>query len=228
MMTMLRVVLALTLAVLTAPAFSDGYPQPVEGGSIQFDVYRQGDTEFGTHQVTFERQNDALIARTSIRLRAGVGPITVFRYEHDATESWRDGQLLTLNSQTLKDGNTYQVDAEYENGALQVNGMQPDESPVQLQLPPEILSSSHWHGYPTGMESMLNTEHGTVMETVLENLGQTEIEGDGGMITVQHYRLASEISVDLYYDLNGRWAGCTFEARGQRVHYVRRADPVAG
>ncbi len=226
---MVRLLTVLLGLALCAPAaIARDYPVPADGEQIIFDVFRQGDTPFGSHEVTFEREGDAILARTAIRLRAGVGPITVFRYEHDATERWRDGQLLSLRSRTTKDGNTYEVDAELRDGALKVNGETPEETPVELELPAEILSSSHWHGYPADMERMLNTEHGTVMDTVLENLGQTEIEGDGGMITVTHYRLSSTLVVDLYYDANGRWAGCTFEARGQQVRYVRRADPVSG
>lgn len=220
--------LLLGLALCAPAALAQEYPMPADGEQIMFDVYRQGDTPFGTHEVMFERDGDDLVARTTIRLRAGVGPFTVFRYEHDATERWRDGELLGLSSETMKDGNTYEVDAQRRDGALKVNGQTPDEAPIQLELPAEILSSSHWHGYPADMERMLNTEHGTVMDTVIEDLGQTEIEGDGGMITVNHYRLSSSLVVDLYYDLNGRWAGCTFEARGQSVRYVRRADPVTG
>lgn len=226
---MVRLLTVLLGLALCAPAaLARDYPVPADGEQIIFDVFRQGDTPFGSHEVTFEHEGDDILARTTIRLRAGVGPITVFRYEHDATERWRDGQLLNLSSQTMKDGNTYEVDAERRDGALKVNGETPDETPVELELPAEILSSSHWHGYPADMERMLNTEHGTVMDTVIENLGQTEIEGDGGMITVTHYRLSSTLVVDLYYDANGRWAGCTFEARGQQVRYVRRADPVSG
>jgi hypothetical protein len=214
--------------VLPAIATADEYPEPAPGEQIVFDVYRKGDIEFGTHQVTFEREGEAVVARATIRLRAGFGPITAFRYEHDAVERWNAGRLVSLESETLKDGNTYQVTARLDGEQISVSGEDPDENPVSLTLPQDILSSSHWHGYPSEMTQMLNTEHGTVMETEVQDLGMTQIEGDGGMIDVRHIRLSSSLVVDLYYDENGRWAGCEFEARGQTIRYVRRADPVAG
>jgi len=226
---LLRAFLLFAVLTLAAPAAaSDQYPQPDDGEQIVFDVYRKGDVDFGVHEVAFEHDGEDIIARTTIRLRAGLGPITVFRYEHDATERWNDGRLLGLSSSTLKDGKTYDVDAAYEDGMITVSGDDPDQGSVELTLPPEILSSSHWHGYPTGMEQMLNTEHGTVMETTVTDLGMTQIEGDGGVIEVRHIRLSSSLVVDLYYDENGRWAGCEFDARGQAVRYVRRANPVTG
>lgn len=216
------------LGVAAPAAASDEYPKPADGERIVFDVYRQSDVEFGVHEVAFEHDGDDVIARSTIRLRAGFGPITAFRYEHDATERWNEGRLLGLTSQTLKDGDTYNVSAQYEDGMISVEGEDPEDGPVSLTLPGDILSSSHWHGYPADMEQMLNTEHGTIMETTVEDFGMTEIEGDGGMIAVRHIRLSSSLVVDLYYDENGRWAGCEFEARGQSVRYVRRANPVTG
>lgn len=224
---MLRIACVLLSACLLAPAVSaDPGPMPRDGERIEFDVYRQGDTRFGVHEVEFSREGEDVIAAVNIRLRAGLGPVTVFRYEHNSTERWRDGNLLGLAGRTMKDGEVFEVDVRRDEDSLDVEGLDPELNPVELELSPETLSSSHWHGYPVEMEQMLNTEHGTVMDTQVEYLGQVEIEGDGGMITVDHYRLSSDLVVDLYYDENGRWAGCEFEARGQSVRYVRRQNPV--
>lgn len=215
------------LAAFPAIAQSSG-PGPQAGEAVLFDVYRKGDVDFGTHEVRFSEQGGDLVATTRIRLRAGVGPITVFRYEHDNTERWRNDQLIAMDARTLKDGDTFEVSARATSEGLEVDGMTPEGDPVSQTLQAGSLPSSHWLGYPADMTEMLNTEHGTVMETTVEYLGETEIEGDGGMIPVRHYRLSSTLTVDLYYDENGRWAGCSFDARGQAVRYVRRADPVTG
>ncbi|XBQ15719.1 MAG: DUF6134 family protein [Oceanicaulis sp.] len=226
---MSRMLCALGALVLTGTAYAqDPAPRPQAGEEIVFDVYRQGDTDFGSHSVRFRDDGGDLIAETSIRLRAGLGPITVFRYEHDNTERWRDGDLVGLSARTLKDGETYEVDASLDGGQLVVDGRYEEGEPFTAEYPASILPSSHWHGYPADTASILNTEFGTEMDVTVEYLGETEIEGDGGMITVDHYRLSSSLVVDLYYDKNGRWAGCTFDARGQSVRYVRRADPLAG
>ena len=220
---------SLGFAALTPAAFAqDPSPSPQAGEEIVFDVYRKGDVEFGSHTVSFSEDGGDLIATTSIRLRAGLGPVTVFRYEHDNTERWRDDQLVAMDARTLKDGDTFEVSVRSTGDGLQVDGVDPEGETVSQTVSAGILPSSHWHGYPASMSEMLNTEHGTVMDTTVEFLGETEIEGDGGMIPVKHYRLSSSLTVDLYYDENGRWAGCSFDARGQTVRYVRRADPLAG
>ena len=228
---MLRTVLAASAVVgfaWTPVQAQEPDPSPQAGEEIVFDVYRKGDVDFGTHTVSFSDDGGDLIATTTIRLRAGLGPVTVFRYEHDNTERWRNDQLVAMDARTLKDGDTFEVSVRSTGEGLQVDGKDPDGEAVSQTVAAGILPSSHWHGYPASMTEMLNTEHGTIMDTTVEFLGETEIEGDGGMIPVKHYRLSSSLTVDLYYDENGRWAGCEFDARGQSVRYVRRADPVTG
>lgn len=223
---MLRCLIAIAGLVLAAPTASATDLMPADGERIVFDVYRNGGTPFGTHAVEFTRDGQDILASISIELRAGLGPVTVFRYRHESSERWRDGQLVGFSGRTQKDGETYQVQAMFDGEGLEVDGVAPDGAPVDAEYAASLLPSSHWRGYPPGMDAMFNTEHGTLMQTDVQFLGEEQIEADGGVITASRYRLSSSLTVDLWYDENGRWAGCEFEARGQRVRYVRRADPV--
>jgi len=201
---------------------------PLPGEEIFFDVYRNGDTPFGSHVVSFTEDGGDLIASVDIDLRAGLGPITVFRYEHDSQERWRDDRLVGFSGRTFKDGEVFNVQAVFDGQALDVDGTDPEGAAFESAYAAQMQPSSHWRGYPAGLEAIMNTEHGTLMETEVVYLGEEQIEADGGVITASRYRLSSSLTVDLWYDENGRWAGCAFEARGQTVRYVRRANPVAG
>jgi len=128
----------------------------------------------------------------------------------------------------LKDGDTFEVAARANGDGLEVTGRDPAGEAVEAAMDADILPSSHWHRYPPGEDQVLNTEHGTLMETNVEFLGEEEIEADGGTIQARRYRLVASLTLDLWYDENGRWARSEFEARGQSVTYVRRANPVTG
>jgi hypothetical protein len=54
-------------------------------------------------------------------------------------------------------------------------------------------------------------------------MGRESIYADGAWIEADRYRMQGALSVDLWYDLNGVWAKCAFDARGQQIEYVRRA-----
>jgi len=109
---------------------------------------------------------------------------------------------------------------------IHMEGEGPERGRFTQTYPPDILPSSHWHGYPTGTYELINTEFGTPLETVVEYVGEAEIAGDGATIEVEHYRLSSSLELDLWYDERGRWAGCAFRARGQDIRYERRFDPA--
>lgn len=226
MMQVLQITLmAATLTLMTSAAFSDDPDyQPVAGEVIEFDVYR-GDSRFGSHEIVFDWSNDVLVTEATIRLRAGLGPITLFRYEHDAREEWRDGKLVYLESRTLKDGDRLEVQINRDENLYEVDRSVPDLS-ASLELAASLLPSSHWHGYPVSMKSMVNTETGERMDVEMTFIGREEIEADGGTIIADRYRLEGSLVLDLWYDENGRWAGCEFEARGQRIRYVRRSNPL--
>ncbi|MBI1265090.1 MAG: hypothetical protein GC187_10195 [Alphaproteobacteria bacterium] len=227
---MIRLTAALA-ALLAAPvpsALAAADLAASAGETIRFDVFRGDGTPFGTHEVRFTQDGGALIAQVTVRLRAGLGPVTVFRYEHDSTERWEDGRLVAFDGRTLKDGDIFEVAARANGAGLEVTGRDPQGAPVEAAMAADILPSSHWHRYPQGEDRVLNTEHGTLMDTRVEFLGEDMIEADGRTIPARRYRLTASLTLDLWYDENGRWARSEFEARGQRVTYVRRANPVTG
>jgi len=219
---------ALLASMIAAPALADDpAPQPEPGEEIVFDVFR-GDSRFGEHRVSFSEDQGDLIADVEIRLRAGLGPVTVFRYEHDSSERWRDGRLVGLRAATLKDGERLRVDARLEGDRLVVDGTTPEGEPQRNEFELGVLPSSHWHGYPAenGLR-LINTETGAPMEVTIDLLGEERVEGDGGQIETRRFRLEESLIVDLWYDEEDDWASTAFEARGQEIRYVRRADPDA-
>lgn len=221
------IILASALALVSVSAAHAAIPADPRGGeTIRFDVYR-GNSEFGTHEVRFSREGEDLVAEVSVRLRAGFGPVTVFRYEHNSVERWRDGQLVALEGETLKDGSRFPVEAVRNGSAILSEGMLPGGDAHSKELPRDIIPSSHWRGYEEELRQILNTEHGDAMDVRITSLGMEEIEADGGTIRARRIRLEGTLTVDLWYDENGFWAGCEFEARGQRIRYVRRANPAA-
>ena len=96
--------------------------QPKAGDVINFNVLRDGKA-FGKHAVRFEKGADGtLIATTDVSLKAGLGPVTVFRYDLDATETWVGGKLLSVNGKVNDDGKKRSVVAKRDGDALKVKG----------------------------------------------------------------------------------------------------------
>ncbi|HBF91334.1 MAG TPA: hypothetical protein DDX09_09195 [Hyphomonas atlantica] len=211
-------VLFASTAMIASPAAaknSGGAWTPEPGDVIEFDVLRKG-KPFGSHSVTFgEDSNGRLTARTDVLLKAGLGPITVFKYELDATEVWQNGQLVSLNGEVNDDGKEGQVTATRAGNELNVDGTQ-----FEGRVATSIIPSSHWNFAATQATELLSTEDGEILDVSVSEQGKEVIVAAGEEVEATRYLLDSDIDVTLWYDEAGRWLKLAFEARGQDIEYV--------
>ena len=192
-----------------------------DAGTIAFDVYR-GNSPFGTHILRFEENGDELRVTTDVDLRVRIGPITAFRYEHDSVEVYRDGELVSLQTSTLKDGERLSVDISRNGDVYSGQGSDEDGNTRPVSLSSSLPPSSHWGGYAVGLDTVLNTETGAEMPVTITELGQSMIEVGGQTIEARHVRMEGSLTLDLWYDANGEWVRSEFSVRGQDITYVRR------
>ncbi|WP_430401432.1 DUF6134 family protein [Hyphomonas sp.] len=218
----------LSLALLAIPALADTAPTPnaasappppvwtpKDGDEIRFDVLRNG-KPFGSHSVAFDLAADGtLTATTGVRLKAGLGPITVFKYELDATETWKQGQLVGLTGAVDDSGKDGSVEASRDGETLQVKGTE-----YSGAVPLGILPSSHWNIAQTEATQLLSTEDGELIKVNVEDKGADTVMVGGQAVDARRYMMDSDIDVDLWYDDQGRWVKLAFEARGQQIEYA--------
>ncbi|MFN3211688.1 MAG: DUF6134 family protein [Henriciella sp.] len=186
-----------------------------DGAVIDFTVLRKG-KPFGSHVLSFERDEAGqLTVSTDVDLQVKFGPITAFRYRLDSVEEWIDGQLVSLSGKSNSDGRKGAVNAKSNGDELVV-----DSTKFDGVLPLTTIPSSHWNRLQVYQAQMLSTETGEVLDIEVENLGEAVVQVDGQDVEATHYRLVSDLTVDLWYDNQSRWVKLAFEVRGQDIEYV--------
>lgn len=201
----------LTAAAQTSP----GRWEPKAGDVISFSVLREG-KPFGSHAVSFSTSADgALVARTAVSLKAGLGPVTLFRYQLDATETWLNGQLEKVSGSVNDDGKKRSVTATRRGKTLNVSG-----SDFKGEAPAGIVPASHWNYAQTKSGRLLSTEDGEIIEVNVVRKGREMIRAGNKTIEANRYLMDSALDVDLWYDDAGRWVKLAFNARGQKIEYV--------
>jgi uncharacterized protein DUF6134 len=189
-----------------------------DGDVIDFTVLRKG-KPFGRHVLTFDRADSGdLTVTTDVDLQVKFGPITAFKYRLDSVENWVEGQLSSLSGKSNNDGRKGRVDAERVADQLLVQG-----SAFEGLLPAEIIPSSHWNRQQVYQTQMLSTETGEVLPIDVEIIGEDTVTVNGEDIAATHYRLKSDLTVDLWYDQKSRWVKLAFAVRGQEIEYVLNA-----
>lgn len=217
MKTMILCAAAACLASTASANINGAAWSPEDGDVIAFDVLRKG-KPFGEHVISFDVSDDGtVIAKTNVSLRAGFGPITVFKYELSSEETWRDNALVALTGRLVENGDEETVEATLKDGSLVVDG-----TAYSGDAPSDIIPSSHWNIREISGERMLSTENGEIIEFTVETLGTETLDIGGAEIETTKYLLDSDIDVELWYDDQGRWLKLAFEARGQTIEYRLR------
>ena len=192
---------------------------PPPGKALGFAVVRKG-SKIGEHLLTFDQTADGnLTVHVAVQLRVGIGPIALFRYQHNATETWKNGQLVSLETKTNDDGNPFKVTGRRTQDA----GFVVEGTKAPLYTAPEnALPATHWNHKMLEVP-MINTQDGRLMHPTITPMGKDAIPvATGAKITANHYSLTGDAVLDTWYDDTANWAGLSFKAGdGSDVVYER-------
>ncbi len=206
-MRFLIMVLALLVAAPSALAANSA-------GRLEFNVTRNGEP-FGTHTVTVSATGGELTVQNTVRLRASVGPVTVFRFDHACTERWRQGALLALRCATREGRDTSDVVATRTADGLRVTG-----PTGATTFPADALPTTWWTQSVLSRARLIDAETGQAMPIRVSTIGPDTLTIGGQRVATTRYRVQGTIAMDIWYDGSGRWVRTAFSARGQNIEYT--------
>lgn len=183
------------------------------GDVLDYKVLRKG-KPFGHHTLTFSEEDGDKVVKVDAHLEVKLAFIKAFEYDHQVTEHWRDGQLQSLKSTTLKDGENLELTVTREGDKLMIDG-----SAYQGEAPGDLIPSTYWNKALVNQDKMLNTETGEIMDiTVSDESGQS-VEASGETVDTEKYLLSSELDLHMFYE-GDKWVKLEFTARDQPIEYV--------
>lgn len=212
--------LMLALAILFSAPLAHAQPwQPASGATLEFDVLRDGGA-FGTHIVKFTRDGEKLTVKSDISLKVALGPLTLFEYIHDVTETYVGGRLSWVGSRTKNEGKWKTLSAQAKEGGLDVKG-----EAFKGLLRGSVIPSTHWNADEMKQAAMFSTETGEMLPMKVTDRGIETVKVGKGTIEARRFDVKSELDASFWYDAQGRWVKCAFEAEGSKIEYVLRALP---
>jgi len=191
----------------------------IRPGRAAFEILHNG-RPAGMHVVEVRPDGEGMRASSQVDLRIQAGPITLFRYVQTCQESWARSGLERLACETQKGGRRTRIEGRKIADAIEVEGVrglarfEGDAAPASWWLQPLFASAD-----------MINTETGAAQPIRVTRRGRETFEIDGRTVMAERVRVEGTLSADLWYDLEGRWIGCAFTARGQKFEY-RLTTPV--
>nr|WP_271466115.1 DUF6134 family protein [Paracidovorax valerianellae] len=125
--------------------------------------------------------------------------IVVYRYRHDALETWRNGCLETITAETQDDGKLNKVDLRFP-------------TPVSPTLPAAgtacTLSFAYWNPAIRTQTQLLNAQNGKVEAVQVTRQDEGTVEVRGKATPAARWRIAGlSHPIDLWYAADGAWIG---------------------
>lgn len=212
-----RALLAGGMALAAAPtAARAALPIPA-GNRLGFDVLRAG-SKLGSHVLTFQSAGDGLTVTIAVEIIFKIGPITLYRYHHNAVERWQGDQVVSVEAHTDDNGSKYVVTAHREGAGWAVQGPKSG----RYAAPPNAMPATHWNRRELD-GPWINTQDGSLMRPKVAALGIESIPtAGGGSMRARHFKLTGDVEMDMYYDDRLGWAGLSFVKGGATVQYRRQ------
>lgn len=186
---------------------------------IAFDVVRKGQV-IGSHVVEFSGSAAGVVATISLRIAVTLGPITLYRYRHDATERWAGDEFVGFSASTDDDGDLLGVEIVRRQAGLLVT----DRSGRSWPAPPDAIPFTHWH--PAILRSpLINPMNGELLSETVQSLGEDDVpQADGTTVRARHVRFTGTVELEDWFDAQGRWVGLRTKAKdGSVIDYRRRS-----
>ena len=183
---------------------------------LDFEVWRSG-RRIGRHTVSVAGGDQDFVVSINAEMAISLGPISLFRYHHVATETWRGGRFAALNSASITNGHREQVSAALTPAGVFIKTLTGSHT-----LTAEAMPLTHWNQHAL-QGPLFNPQTGAPMrETVSRQFGQTLRMNDARAVTATRYALSGDAEIVDWYDQAGAWAALRGKVKdGSFIDYHR-------
>jgi len=187
-------------------------------GALDFTVLRDGDN-VGTHHIDFRQTGDALEVDIKTRIAVKLAFITVFRYEHDGHEVWRDNKLVSMETKTHDDGDEHQLVAT-ANGSGEIKIVGDGE---ERTAKASVIPASLWNSTFIESKELLNSLVGTDLAIDVAFKGEEPVTVHGDQVLARHYSMTGDFERELWYDSDWVLVKIAFKGKdGSDIQYILR------
>lgn len=188
---------------------------PVAAGDRRFSVLYKGE-KIGTHTVLSSSATGETRIETQIHLVVKVAFVTLFAYRHRSTETWRDGRLMTLESDTLEHGETLKV-----QGAATPEGFRVvSKGGPFIASAATLTSNSLWTAAVLERATLVDAQHGGIIGVSARKLADEHIVAGGRPVSAARYSFITPyLAGSIWYDEEGLWVHGEFERDGSAIEY---------
>lgn len=204
------------LSILFVIGLTFGFFSDADAKQLSFDVLRNGD-KIGTHVFNISQKANETIVTVRTRLKVTAVFVTVFRYEHDRKEVWKDGKLITFTSKTHNDGDDLTLSVKNTGNAF----MAIDQDGKQSSLANTALPVTLWYNKIVNGNQLFSALDAVIYSVSSRKVGNETIQIGSKRYQTTKYTMTGQLNRHLWYDQNGDLVKIQFDKDGSDIVYIR-------
>ena len=159
------------------------FPIP-KNGEAKFDIIRKNKI-IGSHEISFSENGEVLLVETNINVKVKALFIPVYKYNHQSTETWINGDFVKIDAYTdFEDEREYFITGYQDDQIFYAQGMD-----GELKLNKDIIPSNFWNINVLNQKEIFDTQKGIVRDIEVEDLGYEKIEINNEIIKCKKFTL---------------------------------------
>ena len=183
---------------------------------ILFNVMRNNEI-IGRHLVSFSQiENEKFRVLVRLNLEVKFLLFSVYKFDYKSDAIWLNGELKSLHSTQIDDGEIINVNVFHNNENLIVKTR---DTEISTNL--DAIPTNHWNIDVLKKKAVINTLTGEISSVEIAGLGKEKIKAQGKIIFANKYKYTGDIQVMVWYTDGGNWVKMQFEGKdGSTIEYL--------
>jgi hypothetical protein len=188
---------------------------PAADDGRRFSVIYEGN-RIGTHTVSYSSATGAVRVDTEIHLLVKVAFFTILAFSHRSHETWRGGRLMSLDSETVDNGQALHVKgAATPQGFLVVGKGGPFIASADT-----LTSNSLWTPAVLEQKTLVDAQYGGLIGVSARRIADEQIVIAGRPLLATRYTVITPyLAGSIWYDRKNLWVHGEFERDGANIQY---------
>lgn len=175
------------------------------------------DQPIGVHRFRIVDDGATRVVESDASFDIRILRIPVYRYRHRNTETWQNGCLKQIDSETDANGTPFAVDLSKTVRGYRI--VTPSET--QTYEGDCLMSFAYWDQRFLQQKQLLNTQTGELVAVEIQALGESRREIANRTLSVEGFRILAEsrdIDIKVFYNsADGRWVALESVLESGRV-----------
>lgn len=140
-----------------------------------------------------------------------------FHYDHQRTEQWQDGKLISVETTTNDDGTHYTWRASYVGDCYALQGKGVGKRDACDAAWPLTL----WHEDVTGKTALFSVINAEPYAVKTEKVGEKTVMVENHKTPATHYVMSGDVERDLWYGTDGKLLKTSFKRKSYDIDFIR-------